>query len=139
MTLVELLVAMVVMAVGITAIVAGLVSGVFTIERASNTTTAGAIADQQIESERQAGYAALTVGAQTSTTTVGNNHRTYWVGTTISWTCVIGTPQTGTTFPTCNGTPASRPVKLVDVVVRDTNSTGKVLITESTTFDQSMG
>jgi prepilin-type N-terminal cleavage/methylation domain-containing protein len=141
MTLIELLIAMVVMAVGITAIVAGLVSGVFTIERSAKTTSAGTLADQKVESLRQSGYSSLTVAPQTSTTAVGSDGNSYWIGTTVSWTCVIGPAQTTTsaTPPTCSGTPASRPVKLVDIQVRDLSATGKLRVTESATFDSSMG
>jgi prepilin-type N-terminal cleavage/methylation domain-containing protein len=141
MTLIELLIAMVVMAVGITAIVAGLVSGVFTIERSAKTTSAGTLADQKVESLRQSGYSSLVVAPQTSSTAVGSDGNTYWIGTTISWTCVIGPAQTTTsaTPPTCSGTPASRPVKLVDIQVRDLSATGKLRVTESATFDSSMG
>jgi prepilin-type N-terminal cleavage/methylation domain-containing protein len=141
MTLIELLIAMVVMAVGITAIVAGLVSGVFTIERSAKTTSAGTLADQKMESFRQSGYSSLAVAPQTSVTAAGSDGNTYWIGTTIRWTCVVGPAQTTTsaTPPTCSGTPASRPVKLVDIEVRDSSATGKLRVAESATFDASMG
>lgn len=145
MTLIELLIAMLVMTIGIFAIVAGLASGILTIERGAKSTYAGAIADKQLEAERQAGYASLTVGPQTSSTTVASDGGTDWIGTTISWTCPTGslspnTPTTPSPVPTCtSGTPASRPVKLVEIEVRNTTSAGKLLFNESSTFDQSMG
>ncbi len=53
MTLVELLVAMVVMTIGISAIVAAFTSGLITIQRGAKASTAGALADQQMEALRR--------------------------------------------------------------------------------------
>jgi type II secretory pathway pseudopilin PulG len=50
--LVELLIAMTVMVVGITAIVAGLSSGMFAVKRAGDASTAAAVADKQMEAYR---------------------------------------------------------------------------------------
>ncbi len=54
--LVELLIAMVVMSIGITAIVAGYSSGILAVDRAKAGTTAGALADRQMEVYRQAAF-----------------------------------------------------------------------------------
>ena len=50
--LVELLIAMTVMVVGITALVAGLSSGIFAVKRAGDESTAAALADTQMEAYR---------------------------------------------------------------------------------------
>ena len=57
--LVELLIAMAVMSIGITAIVAGYSSGILAVDRAKAGTTAGALADRQMETYRQGSFAAV--------------------------------------------------------------------------------
>jgi type II secretory pathway pseudopilin PulG len=52
MGLVELLIAMTVMVIGISAIVAGLSSGIFAVKRAGDASTAAAVADKQMEAYR---------------------------------------------------------------------------------------
>jgi len=52
-----------------------------------------------------------------------------------AWTCAVGTYSAGS----CSGTPTSRPVKLMTIVVRDGSGTAKLLFTESATFDSSTG
>ena len=52
MGLVELLIAMTVMAIGISAIVAGFSSGIFAVKRAGDASTAAAVADKQMEAYR---------------------------------------------------------------------------------------
>ena len=59
MTLIELLIAMVVMAIGISAIVAGFSSGILAVDRARLASTAGALADKQMELYRQAAFTSL--------------------------------------------------------------------------------
>jgi len=138
MTLIELLIAMVVMSIGISAIVAGFSSGILSIRRAHDAATAGALADQQMELYRQAAFTSLAPGTLSGGTQTGSDGRTYWVGKTISWTCVVGPANTttSTTAPTCTGTPASRPVKLVAVEVHQgSTSAGALLFSESATFD----
>ena len=140
MTLIELLIAMVVMSVGISAIVAGFSSGIVAIRGAHNAATAGALGDKQMELYRQAAFTSLTPGALSGGTQTGSDGRTYWVGKTISWTCVVGPANTTTssTPPTCTGTPASRAVKLVSVEVHQgSTSAGRLLFSESATFDSS--
>jgi prepilin-type N-terminal cleavage/methylation domain-containing protein len=142
MTLVELLIAMTVMAIGIAAIVAGFGSGFVTINRARTTSTVGALADKQMETYRQAGFASLTPGALSGGTQTGSDGNTYWVGKTVSWTCVVGPANTTTsaTPPTCTGTPATRPVKLVAIEVhKGSTSSGPLAFSESATFDSSTG
>jgi prepilin-type N-terminal cleavage/methylation domain-containing protein len=131
--LVELLIAMVVMSIGITAIVAGYSSGILAVDRAKAGTTAGALADQRMETFRQGSFAAVPTTLQAPTTTNG-----YWMQVDGSWSCAIGTFAAGPP-PTCTSTPPSRPVKLVAITVREGSSTGKLLFTESSTFDSSTG
>ncbi len=59
MTLIELLIAMTVMSIGIAALVAGFSSGVVSINRARVTSTAGSLADQQMEAFRQGSFATV--------------------------------------------------------------------------------
>lgn len=140
MTLVELLIAMVVMAIGISAIVAGFSSGFLAINRARLASTTAALADKQMELYRQAPFTSLAPSALSGGTQTGSDGKTYWVGATINWTCVVGTPQTGLTQPTCNGTPASRPVKLVAIEVHNgATSSDPLVFSESATFDSATG
>ncbi len=62
MTLIELLIAMVVMSIGITALVAGFSSGILAVNTARATSTAGTLADKQMELYRQAGFTSLPPG-----------------------------------------------------------------------------
>jgi prepilin-type N-terminal cleavage/methylation domain-containing protein len=62
-TLVELLIAMVVMSIGIAAIVAGFSSGIFTTVRAARSSSAGALADQQMEAIRGLNYSVIATTA----------------------------------------------------------------------------
>ena len=142
MTLIELLIAMVVMAIGISAIVAGFSSGLLAVNRARQTSTVGTLADQQMELYRQRAFTSLTPGALSGGPQTGSDGKTYWVGTTISWTCVIGPANTTTSAaaPTCTGTPPSRPVKLVSVEVHNGSTSADPLVfSESSTFDSSTG
>jgi prepilin-type N-terminal cleavage/methylation domain-containing protein len=140
MTLIELLIAMTVMSIGIAALVAGFSSGVVSINRARVTSTAGALADKQMEFNRQAPFSSLTTGALSGSAQTGSDGQPYWVGTSISWTCVVGPPNTtmSATPPTCTGTPATRPVKLVAIEVHTgSTSSGQFVFSESATFDSS--
>ncbi len=75
MTLIELLIAMTVLSIGIAALVAGFSSGVVSINRARVTSTAGTLADQQMELYRQASFASLpTSRAPTTPTGLGRSH-----------------------------------------------------------------
>jgi prepilin-type N-terminal cleavage/methylation domain-containing protein len=135
-TLIELLAAMVVMAIGIAAVVAGFSSGVLAINRAREASTAGTLADKQMELYRQAPFASLPVtGLQTPTTPTGPDGHTYWMQVDGAWTCAVGTYSAGA----CSGTPASRPLKLLTITVRNGSSTAKLLFTQTATFDASTG
>ena len=139
MTLIELLIAMTVMSIGIAALVAGFSSGVVSINHSRLTSTAGSLADQQMELYRQASFSSLPTATQTPTTPAGPDGHTYWMQVDGSWTCAVGTYAAGPvgTPGTCSGTPASRPVKAVTISVRDGSDTAKLLFSETTTFDSS--
>jgi prepilin-type N-terminal cleavage/methylation domain-containing protein len=142
MTLIELLVAMVVMVLGVSAIVAGFGSGLLSVSRAREASTVGTLADRKMELYRQAPFTSLTPGALSGGTQTGSDGRTYWVGSTIAWTCVVGPANTTTnmTPPACTGTPASRAVKLVSIEVHNgSTSSGPLAFSESATFDSSTG
>jgi prepilin-type N-terminal cleavage/methylation domain-containing protein len=130
MTLIELLVAMTVLAVGISALVAGFSSGILAVNRGTQTSVAGAFADKQMEAYRQTSFDSLTA---TTTTMVGSGGVVYWLQATITQTCVIGSLTGGA----CPGPPASRPVKLVSIIVRSGSSAGKLLFHEQSTFEAS--
>ena len=138
MTLIELLIAMVVMSIGIAALVAGFSSGVVSINRARVTSTAGTLADKQMELYRQAAFTSLPMGLQPATSPTGPDGQTYWMQVDGTWTCAIGTYSAGPPA-TCSGTPASRPLKVLTITVRDGSPTAKLLFTESATFDSSTG
>jgi type II secretory pathway pseudopilin PulG len=146
--LVELVIAMTVTTVGILAVVAGFSSGFRSIDRASKASTAGTVADVQMESFRRLQYSALPDGLPlpggdtTSATTTGPDGRIYWVSSTVTLGCITGTIDLVAVPPACPDVATgvkSRPLKTVTVTVRDGSSTGAVLIQQSSTIDQSTG
>ena len=137
MGLVELLVAMTVLSIGIFALVAGFSSGFGAINRASKTSTAGTLADKQMESFRHgAGESVVSIAGAAKT---GADGRTYWIQTVVASKCPDETDPVGTPPCTLSGGVTSRPVKRVTVTVRDGSATAPLLITETSTFDQSTG
>ncbi len=136
--LVELLVAMTVMSIGIFALVAGFSSGFGAINRASKTSTAGTLADQQMEEFRRRSWES--VGAIAGSTITGPDGRTYWIESTVASTCPDEAAPTGTP-PTCTLSDGvtSRPLKRATVTVREGSASGPVLINSSSTFDKSTG
>jgi type II secretory pathway pseudopilin PulG len=97
MTLVELLVAMVVMSIGISAIVAGFSSGIFTTVRAAKSSSAGALADQQMESFRGLAFTSIfTASTPMDATYTGDS------AYDSTWKCVIGVGQCAPSG-TCTG------------------------------------
>jgi prepilin-type N-terminal cleavage/methylation domain-containing protein len=169
MTLVELLIAMTVMSVGIAAIVAGFSSGIFTVVRAANASTAGAVADRQMEFFRALDYGSIFTASspmdttytsdaayessaalritgtcsqnycQTTRVTSGGGG-SYRIDTYASWKCANNTTPSGSPL-TCASLSgvANRPLKLVTIVVRNGASVSKVLFREASTFDASTG
>jgi prepilin-type N-terminal cleavage/methylation domain-containing protein len=159
MTLVELLIAMTLMAIGIAAIVAGFSSGIFALGRADQTSVAATLADQQMEIFRQFSYSSIPVAANQAPSTLttldsgncntttficpGTDNRKYWLSTTVIMQCPDGSTPSG---GSCT---SGEPVKLATVTVKDasnsstcpggTTCSGKTLITESSTFDSLTG
>ncbi len=74
---------MTVLSIGIFALVAGFSSGFGAINRASKTSTAGALADQQMEAFRRGAYDCDRRRSPAPTTT-GPDGRTYWIEATSS-------------------------------------------------------
>jgi len=136
--LVELLIAMTVMAIGIFALVAGFSSGFSAINGASKASTAGTLADQQMEAFRRTAWNSVATPIPNPVTITGPDGRTYWKETVVESKCPDETTPTGPTCTLSDGV-VSRPVKRATVTVRDGSSTAKVLIIESSTFDQSTG
>jgi type II secretory pathway pseudopilin PulG len=136
--LVEVLVAMVVMVIGITALVAGLNAGFGAINRAGKGSTAGTLADQQMEAFRRGSHSSIASIA--GTTKTGTDGRTYWIETSVSSSCPDGGTPSGSP-PTCtlSGGTTSGPVKVATIIVKDGSSTGKVLLVESSSFDPATG
>jgi Tfp pilus assembly protein PilV len=148
--LVELLIAMTVMVVGITAIVAAMSSGFVAVNRAAHESTAAAVADKQMEGYRKVRFAAITAtcsptsSASTdcfvSNTVTGPDGRSYRVDNAIRWKCAVGTLGGTVASPTCTPTAAALPAKLVTIVVYDPSTTpAKELFRETSTFDQATG
>ena len=169
MTLVELLIAMTVMSVGIAAIVSGFGSGISTVVRAANASTAGALADRQMEFFRGLDYASIFTASspmdatytsdaayaasaalritgtcsqnycQTTRTTSAPGG-SYRIDTYASWKCADNSSPSGSPLA-CAALSgvANRPLKLVTIVVRDGGNVGKMLFREASTFDASTG
>jgi type II secretory pathway pseudopilin PulG len=154
--LVELLIAMTVMVVGITGLVAGMSSGFIAVKRAADESTAAALADTQMEAYRalpncaiyldsppmSGPYAADPAFPVLPETNVVSNAPL--VGT-ASCVALTPPPELTTAQQTLTGADgrsygvdtyivktASPPTKRVTLVVRDT--TNKVLVRETSTF-----
>lgn len=141
MGLVELLVAMTVMAIGIFALVAGFSSGFGAINRASTTSTAGTLADQQMEAFRRGAWGSVVTPSPNPAEKPGADGRSYWLDVVVDLRCPDETVPSGTPGCTLSGGTPSRPVKRATVIVRDgpDTSSAKVLFTSSSTFDQATG
>ena len=139
--LIELLIAMTVMSIGIMALVAGFGSGIEGIKRASKTTTAATLADQQMEGLRRSAYSS--VASVAGATKTGADGRTYWIETIVTDTCPDESAPAGSPLSCTIAVPAppvqSRPLKRATVTVRDGSSTAKVLHAQTSTFDMSTG
>jgi prepilin-type N-terminal cleavage/methylation domain-containing protein len=98
--LIELMIAMTVMAIGITAIVAGFSSGIIALSNASRTGTAGTLADKQMEAYRALSYAGIQLTNSPSPATDG----TYTGDPAYDATNAVPTVPVATcpaTTPTC--------------------------------------
>jgi len=129
--LVELLIAMTMLAVDLLAVLATFSTGHVTLNRASTKGTASVLADRTMEAYRGQQFSAITVGTTTtpyssSTTPPSPDGRTY-----TATSVVASTPATNTTGTT------ARTVKLVTVTVTDAN--GRQWATEQSTFESLTG
>jgi prepilin-type N-terminal cleavage/methylation domain-containing protein len=157
--LIELLAAMTVLAVGILALFAMFESGIRHLKRASTVTTAGAVADREMENFRAIKYAAIGLPESLLPTTAPYTTDTAYqassanrVGLVACGTepCTNEVPtQTVTgadgdsyrvdTYVTWQTVAAGRQVKLVTIVVRDADDVSKVWARAASAFDRSTG
>ena len=136
MTLIELLIAMTILSIGIAALVAGFSSGVVSINRSRLTSTAGSLADQQMELYRQASFASLPTATQTRDH-ADRPGRPHLLDAGRRFVDLRRRHVFGGAAASCSGTPASRPVKSVTINVRDGSASARLLFSETTTFDSS--
>jgi len=162
--LIELLIAMTVLAVGILALFAMFESGIRSISRASTVTTAGALADREMENFRSIRYDAIglpddlvvaaatpystdSAYAATAGTAPGTRVALVACGTSPCTTDVPVQTLTGAdgrsyrvdTYVTWQAVGAGRVVKLVTIVVRDGTDVTKVWARTASAFDESTG
>ncbi len=158
--LVELLAAMMMLMIGILALFAMFESGIRTIKRASTVTTAGALADREMENVRAILYESiglpdtLVVAAAAPYSsdpayqaTAANRVALDACGTAPCTTKVPVQTLTGAdgksyrvdTYVTWQTIAAGRAVKLVSIVVRDGDDTSKVWARTASSFDASTG
>ena len=126
--LIELTIALSVLAVALLTLLATFGSGYVTLTRAATRGTATALADKTMETYRGKQYAAITSGTTTTTYSGAGSPdgRTYTVTTNI--TSATATNTSGS---------AARTIKLVSVTVAD--ATGRTWVTEQSTFDDLSG
>jgi Tfp pilus assembly protein PilV len=159
--LVELLAAMVVLMVGILALFAMFESGIRHLSRASTITTAGALADREMESYRAIRYASIGLPDDVVlAATAPYSSDTAYQSTASSR---VNLPTCGLVLPCTNDVPvqtltgadgrsyrvdtyitwqtvgAGRQIKLVTIVVRDAASPTKVWARAASAFDRSTG
>ena len=158
--LVELLAAMMMLMLGILALFAMFESGIRTIKRASTVTTAGALADREMENIRAIRYSSiglpetLVVAAAAPYSsdpahqaTAANRVGVIACGTEPCTTKVPVQTLTGAdgksyrvdTYMTWQTITGGRAVKLVTIVVRDGTDTTKVWARTASSFDASTG
>jgi len=158
--LVELLAATMMLMVGILALFAMFESGIRTIKRASTVTTAGALADREMENMRAIQYDSiglpepLVVAAAAPYSsdpayqaTPANRVALNACGTAPCTTKVPVQTLTGAdgksyrvdTYMTWQTITGGRAVKLVTIVVRDGSNTAKVWARTASSFDASTG
>ena len=156
--LIELLIAMTVLAVGILGLFAMFESGIRSITRASTVTTAGALADREMENFRAIRYDAIglpddqVLAAPTPYSSDPAYSSTARValdacGTSPCTTKVPVQTLTGAdgrsyrvdTYTTSQVVGSGRGVKLVTIVVRDATDVNKVWARTASAFDESTG
>jgi type II secretory pathway pseudopilin PulG len=158
--LIELLMAMTMLNIGILALVAAFNSGAIALQRASRTSTATALADQQMELYRAILYSAIGLDATsvnaTDTTyrndsalggSLSNDLTVTCTGSPLPNQCVPSRAVAGAdhrkyrvdTYVTSTTPTNGRAVKLITIVVRDGTSPYRTLAREQSTFDTSTG
>jgi type II secretory pathway pseudopilin PulG len=118
--LVELLIAMTVLATAILSLVGGYTSGYLALNRSSRTDNAAALADKQMQTYRAGTWSQIS--SYSNSSAVGADGRTYNLQATVT---------------TQNAPGTSRPVKYVSITVSD--SSGHVWASEQSAFDQLNG
>jgi type II secretory pathway pseudopilin PulG len=159
-SLVELIVAMMILNIGLLALLAAMVSSQTSLRRASRTATASTLADAQMELYRALTYSAIALDS----TSVGATDSTYRADTALSGNVandvttttgcsglpnqcnpsrLLTGPDHGSyrvdTYIIARTPPSGRPGKLVTVVVRDGSSLTRTLVRQSSSFDASTG
>lgn len=119
--LVELTIALVVLAVGLLVLVGSFGSGYTAINRASTVSAATALADKQMEAHRAQTYASLASSGTSTTTETGPDGLQYSVVSA---------------FSTDTATVPGRTLKVVTVTV---TRSGRQWVQEQSTFDQLSG
>jgi len=158
--LIEMLIAMTVLMIGILALFAMFASGIRQITRASTVTTAGAVADREMESFVGMRYDSIGLPESLVTTAAApyssdsayqpspsNRVDLAICGTAPCTTKVPVQTLTGAdgksyrvdTFVTWTSVAGGRSVKRVTIVVRDSADTAKSWARTTSTFDQSTG
>ncbi len=159
--LIELSIAMAMMAIALLVLVAALSSGEVTLARAGAVGTAGTLADRQMEKYRAMKYTAIMLNTSDVTTASANsvyNSDSAYSASQVTGACTISSwpdpcnpLQSSVTGPDnrhyrvdtyiTSYTPAGgRPLKVISVVVRDTNHlTGPPLTRVQSRFDQATG
>jgi type II secretory pathway pseudopilin PulG len=157
--LVELLVAMLILNIGLLALLATFVNGTTTVRKASRAATASTLADTQMELYRALTYPRIALDPASIPGTAPYTTDVAYSASQITATCASGAY---TSYPECNAsrsvtgpdhgsyrldtyivlrpTTGGRDVKLVTVVVRDTQAlSSPALARVSSSFDQSTG
>jgi Tfp pilus assembly protein PilV len=149
--LIEMLAAIVIINVGLLVMLLALNSGVVTLRRSAQASTASAVADMQLERYRAFTYSSIyldttSLASVDSTYTSDSNYSTSQINQTCSPLVAACTPSQTVTGPDgrsyridtfiVSSTPAGgRPVKLVTVVVRKSGTT-PTLARVVSTFDE---
>jgi uncharacterized protein (TIGR02598 family) len=158
--LVELVIAMAMLAIALLALVAALSSGVVTLQRSGAAATAGTLADKQMEKYRAIKYTAIQLDSSSVSTANANSAYagdSAWSASQVTSTCTLtawadpcNAMQTVTgpdnhqyrvdTYIVFQTPTGGRQLKLITVVVRDPNHLpGPALARVQSRFDQATG
>jgi prepilin-type N-terminal cleavage/methylation domain-containing protein len=154
--LLELLMAMTMLAVGLLAVIAAFSSGAFALKRASQTATASALGDKQMELYRAIRYDAITLEPGLVTTAGGDAlYAANGPSGTVDATCAdaakteckpmqtVTGPDKRTyridTYVVRTSLTNTREFKTVRVIVRDGDNLSRTLVREESTFDLATG